>query len=345
MVDEKTVLHVGPVNARGGMANTIRIFSQHPPIGWKAETLSTHTTGSIFNKFLYWRKARRILINRLNQNPPDLVHIHSASDYSWWRKRRIALICIKKGIPAVIQVHSGQFHTFCAKKKGAEVKKICSSKGIQAVVLSDLWAEKLEPWIPDAAVINIPIEDPIDHQVNREINQLLFMGRNDPVKGAGIAIRAARGCASEVKLLMTGVSGTEKWIVEDVKSGLVQALGWIPDEEKSILMQRSTLLLVPSRFEGQPAVVLEAMANGLPVLGSDAIAETVGDAGFIIDSDDTEIWSKEIDRIFKSGELENASKNGKILVKKHSLKSITKLWENLYDDLSGTNSSSTSFSD
>jgi len=339
MADEKTVLHVGPVNTRGGMANTIRIFSENPPDGWCSETLTTHIEGSALAKFFCWRRARGQLITRLKQNPPRLVHIHTASDYSWWRKRRVAMICNNFGIPVVMQIHSGKFHSFCAGKKGAEVSRICSKKKIQAVVLSDEWAKELQHWLPDASVINIPIEEQKDHEVVRESHQLLFMGRNDPVKGAATAIKAAKGCVSNVQLVMTGVTETEEWLKDEVKSGLVQALGWVPDEEKSLLMQRSTMILVPSRFEGQPAVVLEAMANGLPVLGSNAIAETVGDAGLVINSDDAAVWSKEIDRVLGSDELAQMSKRGRVLVEKHSLELIMNKWKELYEELSSKTSS------
>jgi len=167
----------------------------------------------------------------------------------------------------------------------------------------------------------------------------LFMGRDDPIKGAATAVKAAKGCVSDVQLVMTGVSETEQWLKEEVKSGLVKALGWIPDEEKSLLMQRSTMILVPSKFEGQPAVVLEAMANGLPVLGSNAIAETVGDAGLVINPDDVQVWSTEIDRILDSEELEQMSKRGRVLVEKHSLELIVGRWKELYEGLLSETSS------
>ena len=86
-------------------------------------------------------------------------------------------------------------------------------------------------------------------------------------------------------------------------------------------------------------MVLEAMANGLPVLGSNAIAETVGDAGLVINSDDAAAWSKEIDRVLGSDELAQMSKRGRVLVEKHSLELIMNKWKELYDELSSETSS------
>jgi glycosyltransferase involved in cell wall biosynthesis len=48
----------------------------------------------------------------------------------------------------------------------------------------------------------------------------------------------------------------------------------VSDSEKLNLLQSSTLLLVPSAFEGQPLVVLEAMTCGLQALVSDRIHQS-----------------------------------------------------------------------
>jgi glycosyltransferase involved in cell wall biosynthesis len=69
--------------------------------------------------------------------------------------------------------------------------------------------------------------------------------------------------------------------------GRIELRESISDEEKRDLLATSTFLLFPPVGpEGQPRVVLEAMAAGLPVISTDrgAIAETVGDgvAGYVI---------------------------------------------------------------
>jgi glycosyltransferase involved in cell wall biosynthesis len=51
----------------------------------------------------------------------------------------------------------------------------------------------------------------------------------------------------------------------------LEAKGWVSDEEKLELLQTASLLLVPSAFEGEPMVVLEAISCGLSVLCSDRV--------------------------------------------------------------------------
>ena len=294
MADERTVLHVGPVNTRGGMATVIRILSENPPDGWHAETLATHTEGSALSKFLCWRRARRQLIARIKQNPPDVVHIHTASDYSWWRKRRVALLCNKSGIPVIIHIHSGKFDSFCRSKFGEDIRKICAMKGIHSVVLSKIWKERLEEWIPNSTVIHNPVDPEIVMQgIERKPKQILFMGRDDPVKRAEIAIdavRVAREKDSELQLIVTGIDAEHRLAKPLARMEWFHPLGWVSEEKKRLLLNESAMMLVPSEYECQPMVVLEAQTCGLAVVGSPAVSEVCDDI-YVVSSWEVNDWA------------------------------------------------------
>lgn len=111
------------------------------------------------------------------------------------------------------------------------------------------------------------------------------------------------GCQSVEVRLAGGVF--EEAYAEDSRrrltdSGLgnvVQLLGWRDDVHA--LMAEADLLVMPSKDEGVPNTVQEAMAIGLPVMVSNAggMPEVVshGKTGWVLPADDPEAWAKQID--------------------------------------------------
>ncbi|MDE0858495.1 MAG: hypothetical protein OSA38_08020, partial [Candidatus Poseidoniaceae archaeon] len=59
------VLHIGPCDSPGGMANVMHILAEHPPEGWQADLLASHVVGSPWAKWRAYRKARHTLIQML----------------------------------------------------------------------------------------------------------------------------------------------------------------------------------------------------------------------------------------------------------------------------------------
>ncbi len=83
-IDMRRVLHVGPVNTPGGMGKVIQILYSAPPEGWEAETLDSHSTMGVIAKIIAMRRARKFI--RQNGHSFDIIHFHSAADWSWFRK-------------------------------------------------------------------------------------------------------------------------------------------------------------------------------------------------------------------------------------------------------------------
>lgn len=100
----------------------------------------------------------------------------------------------------------------------------------------------------------------------------LFVGRLHPQKGIDLLQRQIDRLApsgSNRRLLLIGAGPLqhelESWITK-VGTDRVRLLPWQPDVAP--YMRASRLLILPSRYEGMPNVVLEAMAAGRPVVCS-----------------------------------------------------------------------------
>lgn len=104
-------------------------------------------------------------------------------------------------------------------------------------------------------------------------------------KGQDLALRALRDVA-DLQLLVVGPgdrSGVESLAAELGLSGRVAFTG--PRDDVPALLAASDLLVLPSRWEGMPYVVIEAMAAGLPVVAHpvDGARDLVvhGETGFL----------------------------------------------------------------
>jgi glycosyltransferase involved in cell wall biosynthesis len=73
-------------------------------------------------------------------------------------------------------------------------------------------------------------------------------------------------------------------------AGRVRMLGFVPDDDKRALYAAATVFCMPSLQEGFGLPVLEAMAQGAPVITSagTATAEVAGDAALLVDPTDVE---------------------------------------------------------
>ena len=70
----------------GGMAKVIEILSKNPPEGWAADSLNRSIrTKEFLSKVAGMAKGKEIP-QAINIDDYDIVHIHSAADWSYWKK-------------------------------------------------------------------------------------------------------------------------------------------------------------------------------------------------------------------------------------------------------------------
>ncbi len=125
-------------------------------------------------------------------------------------------------------------------------------------------------------------EDPI---------HLLFVGRLDYQKGFDILLDIMSRLGDK-PILLTVVGDAVISGEKPPSRPNINYLGWRAAEEVAHQMRSADLLIMPSRWEGFPMVLLEAMSHGLPALASrcSSMPEVIrhGKNGYLFDLDDME---------------------------------------------------------
>lgn len=91
--------------------------------------------------------------------------------------------------------------------------------------------------------------------------RVLFVGRPVPKKGIDLALSAVEIANGSFELVVVGPGN-----LQGPRGASVQLLGPQPRERLELLYRAADALLLPSRGEGFPMTVQEAMASGLPVV-------------------------------------------------------------------------------
>jgi glycosyltransferase involved in cell wall biosynthesis len=140
---------------------------------------------------------------------------------------------------------------------------------------------------------------------------LLAVGAVIPRKGYDVLIAAlARLAHLRWRLVIAGDGGRCPETFRRLKADIaalaladrVSLLGAVSSEQLASLYAQSDLFALPSRFEGYGMVFTEAIAHGLPVVGTTAgaIPETVPDgAGVLVPPDDVEALAAALRRLIE----------------------------------------------
>lgn len=122
--------------------------------------------------------------------------------------------------------------------------------------------------LPNA--VELEAEETPATPATRSASELLFVGRLARNKGADLLIDAMNALANEdVSLTLVGDGPLRAELERRATSPRVRFLGGVGEAELGELFATAAALVLPSRFEGMPTVVLEAMAARLPVIATD----------------------------------------------------------------------------
>lgn len=107
----------------------------------------------------------------------------------------------------------------------------------------------------------------------------------------------------------------------------IRLAGYVSDKQKRSLLSNAQAFVFTTAYEGFGLPVLEAMANGCPVVCYDnsSLKEVAGDAAVLVDDGDYVTIAKQVAKIIESDELRRDLKErGLVQAQRYSWKSYTK---------------------
>jgi glycosyltransferase involved in cell wall biosynthesis len=243
--------------------------------------LSTFEQGSAARKLAAATSALLRFSGLLLARRVGVVHVHVATNASFWRKALFCELARLARVPVLLHLHSGDTPAFL-QRCGAVGRRwvMRTLRGAQRVIVLSAewqaWLHTLDPTLPTEVLPNPvpPAPAGAAAQARSAEPSVLFLGRLQAAKGVPELITAfadVRQRLPGARLVLCG-EGDRTALHEQLAAlkllGAVDCPGWVEGEHKRALLASSWVFALPSHHEGVPVGMLEAMAAGLPAVGT-----------------------------------------------------------------------------
>ncbi|WP_282092601.1 glycosyltransferase family 4 protein [Epibacterium ulvae] len=226
----------------------------------------------------------RALLRLYDKEKPDIVFLHSTFSLA----PLLVLSLLRPSAKTIYCAHGWAVSQYTSK--GPLISRIVAAvegglSGLAKRVINisqhDLQLAKgrryrgrhvlVENAVPDLPEASGTETVDLDHTLDPDKINLLFVGRHDTQKGLDILLDAFRRVSAQrqdIALYIVGASVRSDTTALDLPKGAV-SVGWVDRARIDDWYGAVDALVVPSRWEGFGLVVAEAFRNGTPALVSD----------------------------------------------------------------------------
>jgi glycosyltransferase involved in cell wall biosynthesis len=290
---QKKILMIGPSKeVPGGITEVVStFFSGNIPNTLHIEYLQVCRSGKT-NKF---RKLIEVILSLLKyikiniKESPDIIHIHSSSNASFYRKSLFVLIAKVFKRKVIFHIHSGAFIEFY-KDLNFLLKRftkfVLNSTNL-VLTVADYWKDGINKEIDIRTPIRV-VHNPVNiteyngvltkKGLSNELRKrVLYLGKISKNKGVFDILEVVPKILKDNPNVIFTFAGNgdgdslkhfwERVSELNINSN-IEFLGWLDTLEKVQVLSNSDMLLLPSYKEAFGKVLIEAMAAGIPVVAS-----------------------------------------------------------------------------
>jgi glycosyltransferase involved in cell wall biosynthesis len=258
-------------------------------------------------------RALVALIGLIRREKPDVVHAHTS------KAGLVARFAARiTGAPAVFTAHTWSFaEGISAVQRGFAIplERLAAGLGGKIITVSEANKEMalrrsvattrslVRIWngIPDVQYRAKP--------GTREFTTLITVARFAPQKDHRLLLHALADVGGNWRLILAGAGPRRREVEVSAKRlGLIDRIDFVGDRSDiPQILSEADIFILPSKWEGLPLSILEAMRAGLPVIATDVggVAETVTDGvtGYLTARDDVSDMRERIQTVMGNVEL------------------------------------------
>lgn len=213
------------------------------------------------------------------------VVIFSSSGFSFYERVMLALVARIRGVKAILFVRSGHF---IDELQGSSSRRFFARLALR---VPELIGAQGESWKDFYRQLGVPehkvkiVRNWLSPDIQPEgkpkfvkenaIVRFIFVGWLVEKKGVRELLEAALELSHKYKFELCLVGGgtlqdeVASFVAVNGLDGVVHSLGWQKPESVLSLLQSAHVFVLPSKAEGFPNAMLEAMAMGLPLIVTD----------------------------------------------------------------------------
>ncbi|WP_250455453.1 glycosyltransferase [Clostridium tertium] len=302
-------------------------------------------TGNLGTAIAFRRGLIKIIKNLDNRENIDIVHLHSCI----WGGIGAVAISRKLNIPLIITEHSSYYSRYKVKTMEKLILRYSFKNANKVISVSNSLREIISKYKSNIEVIPNMVDCdkvlPIKNKKNNlgEKGQFTFLSLCYLKKNKGIDVLlkafSTYFIGKEVKLIIAG-DGPERENLENLSeklgiSGQVEFKGALRRDEVYKIMSNCDIFVLPSRFETFGVVLIEALANGKPIISTingganDIVTE---ENGILVDIDDIDELGKAMLDLKLNYNEYNKEKIRDNCINKYSKKIVTRQLEKVYNE-------------